>query len=266
MASGYSFSSTTDPDNNTLAYDKNGRLKIISVPPVDVSVTNPITNDNNTLGLNYDNVTLNLSSGTGAPLQINLANANTWTASQTFPGAIVQTSGLHLHNANSSGIGFEVNGSTTWYAQLDSSNNLFFASINSNTTFYIETSAGTQVFIVNPTSKSVTTANNTLDNGSGNATFTASGAGIVSANGIKTTAGAATAVTVGASPYTYTNSSASNQQIFIQGGTVSAISFNPNGGTGIALSAFTDNIMVMRPNDALTITYTSAPTVNTIQL
>ena len=87
MASGYSFSSTTDPDNNTLAYDKNGRLKIISVPPVDVSVTNPITNDGNTLGLNYDNETLNLSSGTGAPLQINLAHANTWTGVQTFPVA-----------------------------------------------------------------------------------------------------------------------------------------------------------------------------------
>ena len=112
----------------------------------------------------------------------------------------------------------------------------------------------------------VKTGNNTLDDGSGNATFTASGAGIVSANGIKTTAGAATTVSVGASPYTYTNSSASNQQIFIQGGTVSAISFNPNGGTGIALSGLTDNVLTMRPNDTLTITYTAVPTVNTIQL
>ena len=89
---------------------------------------------------------------------------------------------------------------------------------------------------------------------------------VIATTGIKTTAGAATTVSVGASPYTYTNSSTSNQQIFIQGGTVSAISFNPNGGTGIALSGLTDNVITMRPNDTLTITYTAAPTVNTIQL
>lgn len=90
--------------------------------------------------------------------------------------------------------------------------------------------------------------------------------GIISATGFKTTAGASTTVTVGASPYTYTNSSASNQQIFIQGGTVSAISFNPNGVSGISLSGLTDNVLTMRPNDTLTITYTAAPTVTTIQL
>ena len=135
----------------------------------DVKVSNPITNNGSVVGLNYDDETLNLSSATGNPLQINLGRANTWTAVQTFPG-------------------------------------------------------------------------------------------------VKTTAGVATTVTVGASPYTYTNSSASNQQIFVQGGTVSAISFNPNGGTGIALSGLTDNVITLRPNDTLTITYTAAPTVNTIQL
>lgn len=91
-------------------------------------------------------------------------------------------------------------------------------------------------------------------------------ADIILATGFSTVAGYATTVTVGTSPYTYTNSSASNQQIFIQGGTVSAITFQPNGGTSISLSAFTDNVMVLRPNDTVTITYTSAPTVNTIQL
>ena len=99
-----------------------------------------------------------------------------------------------------------------------------------------------------------------------NANISVSSSGIISVVGIKTTAGAATAVTAGASPYTYANSSSSNQQIFIQGGTVSAISYNPNGGTGIALSALTDNILVLRPNDSVTITYTAAPTINTIQL
>ena len=94
-----------------------------------------------------------------------------------------------------------------------------------------------------------------------NANISVSSSGIISVVGIKTTAGAATTVTAGASPYTYTNASSSNQQIFIQGGTVSAISYNPNGGTGIALSAFTDNILILRPNDSVTITYTAAPSI-----
>ena len=110
------------------------------------------------------------------------------------------------------------------------------------------------------------TFNSTLDDGSGNAGFTKSGAGIVSVNGIKTTAGAATTVTVGTSPYTYSNSSSSNQQLFIQGGTVSAISFKPNGGTGISLSGLTDNVFVVRPGDTVVVTYTAAPTMTTIQL
>ena len=285
MASGYSFSSTTDPDNNTLAYDKNGRLKIISVPPVDVSVTNPITNDGNTLGLNYDNETLNLSSGTGAPLQINLANANTWTAEQTINPT---TAGAALA-VGTGGVSFLVNTSTNKVTTAkntldDGSGNLTIGnqlnifqntsgiqagytiidSFNGYRIFY--TTLSKQLVVGGDYSAGLLSRNNTLDDGSGNATFTTSGAGIVSVNGIKTTAGAATAVTVGASPYTYTNSSASNQQVFIQGGTVSAISFNPNGGTGIALSGLTDNVITMRPNDTLTITYTAAPTVNTIQL
>lgn len=92
------------------------------------------------------------------------------------------------------------------------------------------------------------------------------GTGVLSISGIKTSASASSSVSVGASPFTYTNSSSSNQQVFIQGGTVSAISFNPNGVSGISLSGLTDNILTMRPNDTLTITYTSAPTINTIQL
>ncbi len=104
------------------------------------------------------------------------------------------------------------------------------------------------------------------DNGTVTEIAKLNNAGVYIGNGFSTVAGAATIQTVGASPWTYTNSSASNQQIFVQGGTVSAISFNPNGGTGIALGAFTDNIMIMRPGDTLTITYTAAPTVNTIQV
>lgn len=90
--------------------------------------------------------------------------------------------------------------------------------------------------------------------------------GYLSVNGIKTTAGAATTVSVGTSPYTYTNSSSSNQQVFIEGGTISAMVYKPAGTGSISLAAFTDNIIVLRPTDAVTITYTSAPTINTVQL
>lgn len=115
--------------------------------------------------------------------------------------------------------------------------------------------------------KAVKGNSNTLDDGSGNAIITNKvTAGSVATGGVATTAGAATTVTVGASPYTYSNTSSSNQQLFIQGGTVSAIAFNPNGGTGISLSGLTDNVLVVRPGDTVTVTYTAAPTMTTIQL
>lgn len=115
--------------------------------------------------------------------------------------------------------------------------------------------------------KAVKGNSNTLDDGSGNAIITNKvTAGSVATGGVATTAGAATTVTVGASPYTYKNTSSSNQQLFIQGGTVSAIAFNPNGGTGISLSGLTDNVLVVRPDDTVTVTYTAAPTMTTIQL
>ena len=198
MASGYSFSSTTDPDNNTLAYDKNGRLKIISVPPVDVSVTNPITNDGNTLGLNYDNETLNLSSGTGAPLQINLAHANTWTGVQTFPVASfnnllstantwtgVQTISNQLlvsppNNINGSFIGLLANGATAisgsvnqWFFATDPSYNLLIGEGGGSTNgaSILLQSATATIFSVHLSTKAVASSNNTLDDGSGNMTI-----------------------------------------------------------------------------------------------
>lgn len=75
-------------DNSTIKINSSGQLYIASVPPVDISVTNPIANSGNTLSLNYDNATLN-TSGSGSSLAINLANANTWTGEQTFNGNIV---------------------------------------------------------------------------------------------------------------------------------------------------------------------------------
>ena len=238
-----------------------------------------------------DETTLNLNSED--KVQINLAHANTWTAVQTFgttsSGAIIVPF-AGTPGGNNIALGSTTTGNVNTFivgndAVTTNTNNdsLSFGANNNFTSQIIISSYATnsakdtQTFqtggvtslilgdrVSNP--RLVKTANNTLDDGSGNMTVATSGAGIVSANGIKTTAGAATTVTVGASPYTYTNSSASNQQIFIQGGTVSAISFNPNGGTGIALSGLTDNVITMRPDDTLTITYTAAPTVNTIQL
>lgn len=98
--------------------------------------------------------------------------------------------------------------------------------------------------------------------------FSVSNSGNVSATGYKSTAGASTSVTAGTSPYTYTNSSASNQQVFVQGGTVTALSFLPNGSTTgeITISQLTGNVLILRPGDAISITYTTAPTITTIQV
>ena len=87
----------------------------------------------------------------------------------------------------------------------------------------------------------------------------------LSSTGYATPSGTATSVTLGASPYTYTNTSLSNQELLITGGTISAISYAPNGGTGISMNIGLSAI-TLRVNDTLTITYTTAPTINTIQL
>lgn len=69
-----------------------------------------------------------------------------------------------------------------------------------------------------------------------------------------------TAVTAGASPYTYTNSTPTRKQVFVSGGTVSAISFN-RGATTVPTGE-TAGVFTLNPNDSLVITYTVAPTIN----
>lgn len=133
--------------------------------------------------------------------------------------------------------------------------------ITSDFTFQVYSSSLSATAFIAYTDGTIQTYKNTLDDGLGNITA----ANIITAAGFKTTAGAATAITVGTSPYTYTNSSSSNQEILITGGTITALSFGPDGGTGISLNLGLSQI-IMRPNDTLTITYTAAPTVNTIQL
>lgn len=175
-----------------------------------------------------------------------LAQINEWLDTQIF----LSPPGGYSIQFYISSTGFDGHGN--YSLNGDSSNSW---NINQNV------SSGSTLFSVSYAG-AVTTLNNTLDDSTGKIIAASTVAGI----GFKTTAGAATTVAVGASPYTYTNSSASNQQVFIQGGTVSAVSFHPNGGTGISLSGLTDNVLTLRPNDTVTITYTAAPTVNTIQL
>ena len=195
---------------------------------------------------------------TGNSIAINLGNANTWTNSQTFEGTASSpsikifgaTGILATEYTNGNGHGYDRFGNFTFGGDTSGS-----YAINQTI------SSATHLFSVSYLGV-VATSNNTLDDDTGNIIAKL----VVSGTGFKTTAGAATTVTVGASPYTYSNTSSSNQQLFIQGGTVSAIAFNPNGGTGISLSGLTDNVLVVRPGDTVTVTYTAAPTMTTIQL
>jgi len=65
--------------------------------------------------------------------------------------------------------------------------------------------------------------------------------------------GAMTALTVGASPYTYTNTTAINQTIYVSGGTVSAIS------AGGVVTGLTSGTFSVPPGKTLVITHTGAP-------
>lgn len=74
------------------------------------------------------------------------------------------------------------------------------------------------------------------------------------ANGIST-------LTVGASPYTYTNASAYAQDVVVSGGTVSAVAL----GRGAASVTYpTAGPVTLSPGDTVTVTYTAAPTMKVI--
>lgn len=240
------------PDQVTITYGSKGLMQASGTTTTAVDGTTIVLNGSNKIALNLANANTWTATQTFPVASFNnlLSNTNTWTAAQVYS----DFSSINI-KANLTGLGGSTNGVISW--SYSGSNT--YLTLKPVVELGYTSNIQLEGFVV-------TTINNTLDDGNGNAIFTTSGGGIVSVNGIKTTAGAATTVTVGASPYTYTNSSTSNQQIFIQGGTVSAISFNPNGGTGISLSGLTDNVITLRPGDTITITYTVAPTVNTIQL
>jgi hypothetical protein len=66
-----------------------------------------------------------------------------------------------------------------------------------------------------------------------------------------------TAQTVGASPYTYTNTSGNQQRVLVYGGTVSSLVFSRLSGDPLPVSGQ----FVLEPGDALVVTYSSAPAV-----
>jgi hypothetical protein len=101
-----------------------------------------------------------------------------------------------------------------------------------------------------------------------NVTFPASfgaGAGsvnVVLRNNVGLEAGAPVAVTVTASPFTYVAAAQEDEQVWIEGGTVSDIKLDITGGTGGATVAASVPTSVLLPaNQSLTVTYTVAPTM-----
>ena len=69
-----------------------------------------------------------------------------------------------------------------------------------------------------------------------------------------------TSITVGASPYTYTNADNSMETVYIYGGTVSNESLTRNS-TTTQIGAATGLSVVLSPGDAVQVTYSAAPTM-----
>lgn len=66
--------------------------------------------------------------------------------------------------------------------------------------------------------------------------------------------------TVGASPYTYVNNDGHSEAVTVSGGTVSAISVTPYGGSAIVTGA-TSGTYLLHPGDSMTVTYSGTPTM-----
>lgn len=80
-----------------------------------------------------------------------------------------------------------------------------------------------------------------------------------------TSTAAPSVLTVGASPYTYQNTSGGRQQVLIDAGTLGAVAVSRDGttfyGAGVMAGAF-----ILNPNDYLRVTYTVAPTMVAMNL
>jgi hypothetical protein len=70
-----------------------------------------------------------------------------------------------------------------------------------------------------------------------------------------------TSISVGASPYTYTNTYGSNMEVFIQAGTVSGIAKN-----GSNISNMQSGSLILCPNESVTVTYSVAPSMRGFRL
>lgn len=73
--------------------------------------------------------------------------------------------------------------------------------------------------------------------------------------------GVDTAITVTASPFTYTNATGYNQEVRVGGGTVSVIAKNATNLSGLTFGMFT-----LGPSETLTVTYSGAPTMSAFGL
>lgn len=69
---------------------------------------------------------------------------------------------------------------------------------------------------------------------------------------------ARTALTVGASPYTYQNLSGAEECVYVVGGTLTSIGFAR---LGVTDTGFTAGMFTLSPNDSLVVTYTVVPTM-----
>lgn len=72
-----------------------------------------------------------------------------------------------------------------------------------------------------------------------------------------------TAQTVGASPYTYTNTTGNDQSEIVQGGTVTKIEYSRNGGAFIDVGTVA-GMFTLSPLDSLRVTYTVVPTITVV--
>lgn len=159
-------------------------------------------------------------------------------------GSNIQSLSLYTEGGEKCGVemtGTSAAASISFNSIVSNNDTIYFNTGNpSATSFRIGDAAGHPL--------KITTSKNTLDDGSGNVTL----AGTIKTGGGGT---APTAVTVPASGTAYTPSTTQNTELFVSGGTVTAIAIN---GVSIGLTSGT---FYMKANDTITFTYTTAPIV-----
>jgi hypothetical protein len=249
-----------DSSDNNLYYSVGSKWKSITSGIGSVS---SVTNTDGSL-------TIGPTSGSVIS-SLNLGNINRWTVEQIFPfiqlglgspngNSIIagislidaQKLSIVANDANSSNLGDEIQISPNNTAEcgiLMLSQSLiseisFFT--NNNVTFQIGNSVESNPNYVN-------TLNNILDDGSGNVNF----------SGFLRTGGGGsppTNLAVTSSPFTFNNTLDNNIDVYIGNGTISEIDLN-----GIALVvglAPSLTTLHLKPNDYITVIYSSLPTIN----